>query len=62
VCALEGTVDRLIWHCETEKRCLTDALAALEVQLGTTVRDYCVLIRSCSAEEVLSGFPRKSWN
>jgi hypothetical protein len=45
-------VNHLIWHCErfeTERRRLTDALTALDVQLGTR-------------DEVLSGFPRKSWN
>jgi hypothetical protein len=46
------TVDHLIWDCEkfeTERRRLTDTLTALDVQLGTPVRE-------------LSGFPRKSWN
>jgi hypothetical protein len=36
------TVDHLIWHCgrfETERCYLTDALGALDVQLGTPVRD-----------------------
>jgi hypothetical protein len=40
------TVDHLIWHCErfeTERHRLTDALAALDVQLGTPVRDLCTL-------------------
>jgi hypothetical protein len=40
------TVYHLIWYCErfeTERRRLTDALTALDVQLGTTVRDLCVL-------------------
>jgi hypothetical protein len=35
------TEDHLIWHCErfeTERRRLTDAL---DVQLGTSVRDLC---------------------
>jgi hypothetical protein len=39
-------VDHLIWHCErfeSEKRRLTDALTALDVQLGTPVRDLCAL-------------------
>jgi hypothetical protein len=38
------TVDHLIWHCkrfETERRCLTDALILLDVQLGTPARDLC---------------------
>jgi hypothetical protein len=38
------TVDHLIWHCgrfEAETRRLTDALTALDVQLGTPVRDLC---------------------
>jgi hypothetical protein len=40
------TVDHLIWHCkrfETERRRLTDTLTALDVQLGTPVRDLCAL-------------------
>jgi hypothetical protein len=38
------TMDHLIWHCErfdTERRRLTDTLTALDVQLGTPVRDLC---------------------
>jgi hypothetical protein len=38
------TMDHLIWHCrrfETERRRLTDAFAALDVRLGTPVRDLC---------------------
>jgi hypothetical protein len=45
VCLMEyETVDHLIWHCrrvETERRRLTIAPAALDVQLGTPVRDLC---------------------
>jgi hypothetical protein len=40
------TVDHLIWHCkrlETQRRRLTDALTALDVQFGTPVRDLCAL-------------------
>jgi hypothetical protein len=40
------TVDQLICDCErfeTERRRLTDALTALDMQLGTSVRDLCVL-------------------
>jgi hypothetical protein len=40
------TVDHLIWHCErfeTERRRLTDTLTAVNVQLGTSVRDLCPL-------------------
>jgi hypothetical protein len=38
------TVDHFIWHCrrfETKTRRLTNALAALVVQLGAPVRDLC---------------------
>jgi hypothetical protein len=38
------TVDHSVWHCgrvETKKRRLTDAPAALDMQLGTPVRDLC---------------------
>jgi hypothetical protein len=38
------TVDHLIWQCgrfEAERRHLNDAFAALDVQLGTPVRDLC---------------------
>jgi hypothetical protein len=41
-------VDHLIWYCakfETERRCLTDALNALVVQLGTLDRDLCALMK-----------------
>jgi hypothetical protein len=37
-------LDHLIWHCErfeTKRRRLTVALTALDVQLGTPVRDLC---------------------
>jgi hypothetical protein len=40
------TVDHLIWHCkrfETVRRCLSDALTALDVQPETPVRDLCGL-------------------
>jgi hypothetical protein len=47
------TVDHLIWHC---KRYGT----AKDVQLGILVRDLCALKKW--GDEVLPGFPRKSWN
>jgi hypothetical protein len=40
------SVDHLMWHCkrfETKRRRLTDALTALDVQLGTPVWDLCAL-------------------
>jgi hypothetical protein len=40
------TVDHLIWpfeRFETEKRRLTGALTAVDVQLGTPDRDLCAL-------------------
>jgi hypothetical protein len=51
------TVDHLIWYYErfkTERRRLADELTALDVQLGTPVRDLCALkewhaCRRCSA-------------
>jgi hypothetical protein len=55
------TVYHLIWHCErfeTERRRLTDAL---NLQPGTPVRGY-VCSEEVAGDEVLSGFPRKSWN
>jgi hypothetical protein len=39
-------VDHLMWHCErfeTERRSLTDALPALDMQLGISVRELCAL-------------------
>jgi hypothetical protein len=42
---------------ETERRCLTDAL--------TAAWDSCpglVYFEDIAGDEVLSGFPRKSWN
>jgi hypothetical protein len=44
-----ATMDHLTWHCErfeTERRRLTDALPALDMQLGTSVRDLCALKKS----------------
>jgi hypothetical protein len=47
----------------TEKRHLTVALAALDVQLGTPVLNLCAQKKWQTMKyEVLSGFPRKSWN
>jgi hypothetical protein len=40
------TVDHLLWCCErfeAERRRLTDAFTALDVQRGTPVRDLCAL-------------------
>jgi hypothetical protein len=37
-----------LWHCgrfETKRRCLTDALADLDVQLETPVRDLCTQMK-----------------
>jgi hypothetical protein len=40
------TVDHFLWYCkrfETERRRLTDAFTALDVQLGIPIRDLCAL-------------------
>jgi hypothetical protein len=40
------TVDHLLWYCErfeAERRRLTDAFTAVDVQRGTPVRDLCAL-------------------
>jgi hypothetical protein len=53
------TVDHLIRHCErfeTERRRLTDALTALDVELRTPVRDLCVMKKLHAMECCLDFF------
>jgi hypothetical protein len=52
-------VDHLLWHCdgfETQRRRLTDALTALDVQLGTSVRDLCALKKGWAVKCCLDFF------
>jgi hypothetical protein len=57
VCAGDyETVDHLIWRCERfwlERHRLIDALAALNVSIGTSIRDLCAVV----CREVLLGLP-----
>jgi hypothetical protein len=47
------TVDHLIWHCERfrlEKHRVIDAPAALNVSIGTHIRDSCSLKKWCAVK------------
>jgi hypothetical protein len=66
------TVDHLLWYCErfgAERRRLTDAFTVLtyctNIHTGCAAWDSCpgfVCSEKVAGDELMSGFPRKSWN